>query len=153
MHPRQDAGRNIDGPTAGSRLEYQQQGKEPLYPAVTRTTWIEGRTSEITGRPYLPVRGDDGALLEVDQMHTDFTDQQLARDTDPMEPIIESIEGRDAAVRPEIVLKIECAEIKELPTYDVGYGGRYPPIAAHSRRARADGCGRIDRFEAVSDQQ
>ncbi|MFB6353353.1 MAG: ATP-dependent DNA ligase [Halobacteriales archaeon] len=140
----------------GSRVGYQLKVKstmEPLDLVVTRAKWSEGRKSGFLGRPYLACRGSDGSLLEVGRMHTGFTDAQLEAFTERVEPLIRSIDGREATLRPEVVLEVEYEEIQRSTTYDSGYALRFPRL----KRIRDDlGPGdadTLDRVERLYDQQ
>jgi DNA ligase-1 len=113
----------------GSRVGYQRKVKptmEPLDLVVTRAKWSEGRKSDFLGRPYLACRRADGSLLEVGRMHTGFTDDDLAEFTDLVEPLVQSVDGREAKLDPEVVLEVEYEEIQESPKYDSGYALRFP---------------------------
>jgi DNA ligase-1 len=113
----------------GSRVGYQRKIKptmEPLDLVVTRAKWSEGRKSEYLGRPYLACRRADGTLLEVGRLHTGFTDAELEEFTELVEPLIESVDGREAQLRPEVVLEVEYEELQESDTYDSGYALRFP---------------------------
>ncbi len=121
----------------GSRVGYQQKVKsthDPLDLVVTRAKWSEGRKSDFLGRPYLACRDAEGALREVGRMHTGFTDEELETFHGLVEPLIQSLEGREAALRPEVVLEVECAEIQRSTTYDAGYALRFPRL----KRIRPD---------------
>lgn len=113
----------------GSRVGYQLKVKptmEPLDLVVTRAKWSEGRKSDFLGRPYLACHADDGTFKEVGRMHTGFTDEDLKEFTELVEPLIQEIDGREAKLRPEVVLEVEYAEIQESPKYDSGYALRFP---------------------------
>jgi DNA ligase-1 len=136
----------------GSRVGYQLKVKptmEPLDLVVTRAKWSEGRKSDFLGRPYLACRDADGAFREVGRMHTGFTDEDLAELTDRLEPLILDVDGREASLRPEVVLEVEYEEIQESSTYDSGYALRFPRF----RRIRHDvdpgGVDSLDRVERL----
>lgn len=115
----------------GARVGYQLKVKtlmEPLDLVVTRAKWSEGRKSGFLGRPYLACRTGDGSFQEVGRMHTGFTDEDLAEFTGLVEPLIEEIDGREAILRPEVVLEVEYEEIQASPTYDSGYALRFPRL-------------------------
>jgi len=126
--------KNLDAPyQPGSRVGYQLKVKstmEPLDLVVTRAKWSEGRKSDFLGRPYLACRDEsDGSLKEVGRMHTGFTDAQLEEFTDLVEPLIQDIEGREAALDPEVVLEVEYEEIQQSPKYNSGYALRFPRLS------------------------
>lgn len=59
-------------------------------------------------------------------MHTGFTDAQLEEFTTLLEPLIKSVNGRVADLKPKVVLEVEYEEINKLPQYDSGYALRFP---------------------------
>jgi len=136
----------------GSRVGYQRKIKptmEPLDLVVTRAKWSEGRKSEYLGRPYLACRREDGTLLEVGRLHTGFTDDELKEFTELVEPLIESVDGREAQLRPEVVLEVEYEELQESDTYDSGYALRFPrftQIRYDLDPADADTLARVERL-------
>ncbi|MFB6082490.1 MAG: ATP-dependent DNA ligase [Halanaeroarchaeum sp.] len=136
----------------GARVGYQLKVKptmEPLDLVVTRAKWSEGRKSDYLGRPYLACRDPDGGFHEVGRMHTGFTDEQLERFTDLVEPLIQSVEGREARLRPEVVLTVEYEEIQASPTYDSGFALRFPRLSRIREDlspADADTCERVRRL-------
>lgn len=125
--------KNLSAPyQPGSRVGFQLKVKstmEPLDLVVTRAKWSEGRKSDYLGRPYLACRDEDaGRLREVGRMHTGFTDEQLEEFTDLVTPLIEAVDGREATLRPVVVLEVEYEEIQESPKYDSGYALRFPRL-------------------------
>ncbi|MFB6071138.1 MAG: ATP-dependent DNA ligase [Halanaeroarchaeum sp.] len=136
----------------GSRVGYQLKVKptmEPLDLVVTRAKWSEGRKSDYLGRPYLACRSENGEFREVGRMHTGFTDAQLEAFTDLVEPLIETVDGREAQLRPEVVLTVKYEEIQESPTYDSGFALRFPRLEAIREDlapADADACERVRRL-------
>jgi DNA ligase-1 len=138
----------------GSRVGYQRKVKpimEPLDLVVTRAKWSEGRKSDFLGRPYLACRTADGNLAEVGRMHTGFTDEQLERFTDRVEPLIERVEGREATLTPAVVLEVAYEEIQTSSTYDSGYALRFPrlkQIRDDCDPSQADSLERVKRLYA-----
>jgi DNA ligase-1 len=140
----------------GSRVGYQLKLKptmEPLDLVVTRAKWSQGRKSDFLGRPYLACRGPDGELLEVGRMHTGFTDQDLEEFTALLEPLIESVDGREADLRPEVVLEVEYEEIQQSSTYDSGYALRFPRFRRIRRDLAPADADTLGRVEVLYDQQ
>jgi DNA ligase-1 len=125
--------KNLDAPyRPGSRVGYQLKVKstmEPLDLVVTRAKWSEGRKSDFLGRPYLACRDEEGRFREVGRMHTGFTDDQLEAFTDLVEPLIREVDGREADLRPAVVLEVEYEEVQASPKYDSGYALRFPRLS------------------------
>jgi DNA ligase-1 len=140
----------------GSRVGYQLKIKptmEPLDLVVTRAKWSQGRKSDFLGRPYLACRGPDGEFLEVGRMHTGFTDEDLEEFTDLLEPLIESVDGREADLRPEVVVEAEHEEIQESSTYDSGYALRFPRFRRIRRDLAPENADTLERVESLYNKQ
>jgi DNA ligase-1 len=141
----------------GSRVGYQLKVKstmEPLDLVVTRAKWSEGRKSDFLGRPYLACRDEsDGSLREVGRMHTGFTDAQLEEFTATVESLIQDIDGREAILKPEVVLEVEYEEIQESPKYDSGYALRFPRLSRIRSDLGPDDADTFGRVESLYEQQ
>ncbi len=141
----------------GSRVGYQRKVKstmEPLDLVVTRAKWSEGRKSDFLGRPYLACRDPDAdAFLEVGRMHTGFTDAQLEKFTALVEPLIRSVDGREADLTPEVVLEVEYEEIQSSPTYDSGYALRFPRLSEIRTDLSPEDADTIATVERLYDEQ
>ncbi|QZA88118.1 ATP-dependent DNA ligase [Salinarchaeum sp. IM2453] len=139
----------------GSRVGYQQKIKptmEPLDLVVTRAKWSEGRISDFLGRPYLACRNNNG-FSEVGRMHTGFTDAQLEEFMDLVEPLIREVDGREAKLKPEVVLEVEYEEIQKSPQYDSGYALRFPRLKRIRHDLDPDDTDTIDRVKELYQQQ
>ncbi len=140
----------------GSRVGYQRKIKptmEPLDLVVTRAKWSEGRKSEYLGRPYLACRTAGGDLREVGRLHTGFTDADLEEFTELVEPLIESVDGREAQLRPEVVLEVEYEEIQASDTYDSGYALRFPRFKQIRHDLSPADADPLERVERLYNQQ
>jgi len=140
----------------GSRVGYQRKVKptmEPLDLVVTRAKWSEGRKSDYLGRPYLACRDPEGGFLEVGRMHTGFTDEDLEEFTDLVEPLIESVDGREARLEPEVVLEVEYEEIQESPTYGSGFALRFPRFLGIRHDLDPTDADPFDRVQTLYEQQ
>lgn len=149
--------KNLDAPyRPGSRVGYQLKVKstmEPLDLVVTRAKCSEGRKSDFLGRPYLACRDDEGRFQEVGRMHTGFTDEQLEEFTDLVEPLILDVDGREADLRPEVVLEVEYEAIQESPTYDSGYAPRFPRLSRIRTDLGPEDVDSLARVEALYEEQ
>lgn len=141
----------------GSRVGYQLKVKstmEPLDLVVTRAKWSEGRKSDFLGRPYLACRDEtDGSLREVGRMHTGFTDAQLEAFTELVDPLIQSVDGREADLKPEVVLEVEYEEIQQSPKYDSGYALRFPRLSRIRTDLAPDDADTFQRIQQLYDEQ
>lgn len=140
----------------GSRVGYQRKLKptmEPLDLVVTRAKWSEGRKSDYLGRPYLACRGPAGEFLEVGRMHTGFTDEDLETFTDLVEPLITSVDGREAKLEPKVVLEVEYEEVQESSKYDSGFALRFPRLVQIRHDLSPGEADTIDRVKALYEEQ
>jgi len=140
----------------GSRVGYQQKVKptmEPLDLVVTRAKWSEGRKSEFLGRPYLACRDADGEFREVGRMHTGFTDADLEEFHGLVDPLVKSVDGREADLRPEVVLEVEYEEIQQSPTYDSGYALRFPRFSRIRHDLDPEDVDTLERVERLYEEQ
>ena len=135
----------------GSRVGYMRKLKptmEPLDLVVVGAKWSEGRKSDWLGRLRLACwDADREELREVGRLFSGLTDDELREITAKIEPLIESVDGRTATLRPEVVIQVEYEEIQESTTYDSGYALRFPRFGGFREDlAPAD----ADTFERVS---
>ncbi|MFB6125895.1 MAG: ATP-dependent DNA ligase [Halolamina sp.] len=141
----------------GSRVGYQLKVKptmEPLDVVVPRAKWSEGRKSDFLGRPFLAVRDEaSGEFAEIGRMHTGFTDEEAAELTELLEPLIQGVEGREADLKPEVVLEVAYEEIQESPTYDSGYALRFPRFERIRHDLDPADVDTLDRVERLYEQQ
>ena len=116
----------------GSRVGYMVKLKpvmETLDLAVIGAQWSEGRKSGWLGRLKLGCWNQKTEGYEmVGRMSSGLTDEQLEEITERLKPLIESENGRDVKLRPEVILEVEYEEIQESPTYSSGYALRFPRL-------------------------
>jgi DNA ligase-1 len=123
--------KNMNAPyQPGSRVGYMLKVKpmmEPLDLVVVQAKWSEGRKSDWLGRLRLACwDAEREELREVGRMFSGLTDAELREITAKLEPLIQSVDGRTAKLRPEVVIEVEYEEIQESTTYDSGYALRFP---------------------------
>jgi len=116
----------------GKRVGYMVKLKpvmETLDLAVVGAQWSEGRKSGWLGRLKLGCYNEEKNKYEmVGRMSSGLTDKQLEEITERLKPLIESEDGRDVELRPEVILEVEYEEIQDSPTYDSGYALRFPRL-------------------------
>lgn len=89
--------------------------------------WSEGRKSDWLGGLRLACwDAEREELREVGRLFSGLTDDQLRERTAELEPLIESVDGRTATLRPEVVVEVEYEEIQGSSTYDSGFTLRFP---------------------------
>lgn len=123
----------LDAPyKPGSRVGYMVKLKpvmETLDLTIIGAQWSEGRKSGWLGRLKLGCWNEETEEYEmVGRMSSGLTDEQLEEVTERLKPLIESEDGRDVKIKPEIILEVEYEEIQESPTYESGYALRFPRL-------------------------
>jgi DNA ligase-1 len=118
----------------GTRVGYVMKLKpvmDPLDLVVVRAKYSEGRRSNRLGRLYLACRDPEtDEFLEVGRMSTGFTDEELAEVTERLEPHVESVDGREVQLTPEVVLEVAYEEVQTSPEYGSGFALRFPRFEA-----------------------
>ena len=116
----------------GSRVGYMVKLKpvmETLDLAIIGAQWSEGRKSGWLGRLKLGCWNEDTEEYEmVGRMSSGLTDKQLEEVTERLKPLIQSEDGRDVELRPEVLVEVEYEEIQESPNYNSGYALRFPRL-------------------------
>lgn len=116
----------------GSRVGYMVKLKpvmETLDLAIIGAQWSEGRKSGWLGRLKLGCWNEDTDEYEmVGRMSSGLTDEQLEEVTERLKPLIQSEEGRDVELRPNVLVEVEYEEIQESPNYNSGYALRFPRL-------------------------
>lgn len=141
----------------GSRVGYMLKVKptmEPLDLVIVQAKWSEGRKSDWLGRLRLACWDDEREQLrEVGRMFSGLTDAELEEITAKLEPLIESVDGRTAELRPEVVIEVEYEEIQESTTYDSGYALRFPRFGGFRDDLSPERADRFDRVERLYQDQ
>ena len=150
--------KNLDaGYQPGSRVGYMLKVKptmEPLDLVVVQAKWSAGRKSEWLGRLRLACwDADREELREVGRMFSGLTDAELREITDKLEPLIQSVEGRTARLRPEVVVEVEYEAIQASTTYDSGYALRFPRFGGFRDDLGPEDADRFERVERLYEDQ
>ena len=127
---------------------------EPLDLVVVQAKWSEGRKSDWLGRLRLACWDDEREeLREVGRMFSGLTDAELREITAKLEPLIQSVDGRTARLRPEVVIEVEYEEIQESTTYDSGYALRFPRFGGFRDDLGPEDADRFERVERLYREQ
>ncbi len=107
--------------------------KENLDLAIIGAEWGEGKRSEWLSSYTLACISDSGEFLEVGKVSTGLKEKReeglsFAEMTDLLKPLIKKDEGREADVKPKIVIEVGYEEIQKSPTYSSGYALRFPRV-------------------------
>lgn len=150
--------KNMNAPyQPGSRVGYMLKVKpmmEPLDLVVVQAKWSEGRKSDWLGRLRLACwDAEREELREVGRMFSGLTDAELREITAKLEPLIQSVDGRTARLRPEVVIEVEYEEIQESTTYDSGYALRFPRFGGFRDDLGPEDADRLERVERLYEEQ
>lgn len=141
----------------GSRVGYMLKVKpmmEPLDLVVVQAKWSEGRKSDWLGRLRLACwDAEHEELRDVGRMFSGLTDAELREITAKLEPLVQSVDGRTARLRPEVVIEIEYEEIQKSPTYDSGYALRFPQFGRFRDDLGPEDADRFERIERLYEEQ
>ncbi|MBV0925905.1 ATP-dependent DNA ligase [Halomicroarcula limicola] len=141
----------------GSRVGYMLKVKptmEPLDLAVVQAKWSEGRKSEWLGRLRLACwDAEREELREIGRIFSGLTDDELRELTAKLEPLVRSVEGRTAKLRPEVVIEVEYEEIQSSTTYDSGYALRFPRFGGFREDLAPEDADRLERVERLYEEQ
>ena len=86
-------------------------------------------------------------------MFSGLTDAELREITDKLEPLIQSVEGRTAKLRPEVVVEVEYEAIQESTKYDSGYALRFPRFGGFRDDLGPEDADRFERVERLYEDQ
>ncbi|WP_122090957.1 ATP-dependent DNA ligase [Halalkalicoccus subterraneus] len=150
--------KNMNAPyQPGSRVGYMLKVKpmmEPLDLVVVQAKWSEGRKSDWLGRLRLACWDTEHEeLREVGRMFSGLTDAELREITAKLEPLIQSVDGRTAKLRPEVVIEVEYEEIQESTTYDSGYALRFPRFGGFRDDLGPEDADQFERVERLYEEQ
>jgi DNA ligase-1 len=141
--------------TPGRRGKHWRKRKpdvETLDCVVTGAEWGEGRRAELFGTFELSVRDDDG-YATVGNVATGITDEELADLTDRLRQYVVAEDGQDIEFEPAVVFEVGYEEIQPSPTYDSGYGLRFPRfLGVREDKDPADG-DTVERVERLADRE
>jgi DNA ligase 1 len=141
----------------GSRVGYMLKVKpmtEPLDLVIVRAKWSEGRKSDWLGRLRLACwDAEREELREVGRMFSGLTDAELREITTKLEPLIQSVDGRTAYLRPEVVIKVEYEEIQQSTKYDSGYALRFPRFGGFRDDLGPEDADRLERVKRLYEEQ
>ncbi|AGM99989.1 DNA ligase (ATP) [Salinarchaeum sp. Harcht-Bsk1] len=125
---------------------------ETLDLVVTGAEWGEGRRAELLGTYTLAARTEDD-FVEVGNVATGITDEELADLHDLLEPHVRSSEGQAVDIEPAVVFEVGYEEIQRSPTYESGYALRFPRFVTVREDLDSDGADSLERVERIADQQ
>ncbi len=122
---------------------------ETLDCVVVGGEFGEGRRAGVIGSYLLAVHGDDGKLKTIGKVATGITDEMLEDLHDRFEPLIESQDGTELSIQPEIVFEVGYEEIYPSPEYTSGYGLRFPRFLGVREDKSVSDADTVDRVENI----
>ncbi len=120
----------------GSRVGYGVKVKpvmETLDLVIVAAEWGTGKRGGWLSSFTLACIDDDGNFIEIGKVGTGIKEKpeegtSFGQLTELLKPLIISEKGRDAKVKPSLVVEIEYEEIQKSPTYSSGYALRFPRL-------------------------
>ena len=128
--------KNLSAPyKPGARVGYMLKYKrtmENLDLVIVKAEWGEGRRSMWLSSYTVACR-KGSQLLEVGKVSTGLKEKpeeglSFGEMTRLLKPLIMKEEGKEAIVKPKIVIEVAYEEIQKSPTYDSGYALRFPRV-------------------------
>ncbi len=126
----------LDAPyRPGARVGHMLKFKaimDTLDLVIVKAEWGEGKRSSWLSS-YTLACYDDGEFLEVGKVSTGLKEKKeeglsFEEMTTLLRPLIQEEKGKEAIVKPKIVLEIGYEEIQKSPTYSSGFALRFPRV-------------------------
>jgi len=136
----------------GKRWRKRKPDVETLDCIVTGAEWGEGRRANVLGTFELSVRDGD-EYVEVGNVATGITDEELEALTERLEPHVTAESGRAVTLAPELVFEVGYEEIQSSTTYDSGYALRFPRFVAVRDDKTTAAADTLERVERLADGQ
>ncbi len=124
---------------------------------ITRAEWGTGKRSEWMTSFTLACRTEEGELLEIGKVGTGMKELDnedpdavtFSQLTKLLEPLVQSREGQEVVVKPDVVLSIAYEEIQKSPSYSSGYALRFPRVLALRSDRNIDDIASIEDVEEL----
>lgn len=121
----------------GARVGYMVKVKpvmEPLDLVIVKAEWGEGKRSKWLSSFTLACIDDSGSFLEIGKVGTGIKEKSelgvsFEELTNLLKPLIIKESGKEAIVKPKIVVEVNYEEIQKSPTYSSGYALRFPRLS------------------------
>lgn len=119
----------------GARVGYMLKFKaimDTLDLVIAKAEWGEGKRSNWLSS-YTLACYNDGEFLEVGKVSTGLKEKKeeglsFEEMTKLLKPLILEEKGKEAVVKPKIVLEVGYEEIQKSPTYSSGFALRFPRV-------------------------
>ena len=145
----------------GSRVGYGVKIKpvlESLDLVIVGAEWGEGKRKGWLTSFDLACIDDDGNYLEIGKASTGLKEKEEAglsysEMTKEIEPLIVAKNGRQAKVKPSVIVEVHYEEIQKSTTYRSGYALRFPRIISRRDDMRPEEISTLDQVEDIYNQQ
>ncbi|MBI2658212.1 ATP-dependent DNA ligase [Candidatus Woesearchaeota archaeon] len=120
----------------GARVGHMVKFKtmmETLDLVITGAEWGEGKRSKWLSSYQIACIDEDGNFLEIGRASTGLKEKEkeglsFMELTKLLKPLIISEKGKEAKVKPKLVIEVGYEEIQKSPTYTSGFALRFPRI-------------------------
>jgi len=127
---------------------------ETLDLVIVGATWGEGKRARWLSSYVLACRDPDtGKFLPCGMMGTGLSEEQFQLMTDTLKPLIINEKGKEAEVKPRVVVEVGYQEIQKSPNYESGLALRFPKLIRIREDRSADECDTIERVEELFKSQ
>lgn len=154
--------KTLDAPyKPGARVGYMCKLKPTtnvIDAVVVKAEWGEGKRSSWLSSYTIACRDEDGKLLEIGKVSTGLKEkpsegESFAEMTELLKPLIVSEKGKEARVKPRIIISVSYEEIQKSPTYNSGYAMRFPRFIAIRHERGSDDIITLEEMEELYSQQ
>ena len=120
----------------GARVGYMIKFKrimETLDLVIVGAEWGEGKRAKWLSSYEIACVDDNGNFVEVGRASTGLKEKEeqglsFAEMTRLLKPLIISEKGKEAIIKPKVVIEVGYEEIQKSPTYASGYALRFPRV-------------------------
>jgi len=130
--------KKLDAPyKPGARVGFMcklKAERETFDLTIVKSEWGEGKRSNWLSSYSIACRDED-EFLEVGKASTGLKEKRegglsFAEMTDLLKPLIKKEEGKEAILKPKVVIEVGYEEIQKSPTYSSGFALRFPRVVS-----------------------
>jgi DNA ligase-1 len=139
----------------GARVGYMLKLKptiDALDLVVVGAEWGEGKRSSWLSSYTIACIDEEGKFLEMGKVSTGLKEKSeegvsFEEMTEVLKPLIVKEKGREATVKPKIVVSVAYSEIQKSPSYSSGFALRFPRFVAIRYDRGKDDVATLDMIE------
>ena len=133
--------KSLEGPyKPGRKVGYGVKLKpvmEELDLVITKAEWGTGKRGKWLTSYTVGFYDDEGEIVEIGKVSSGLKELESEAEggnvtfnqmTETLKPLIIKEEGKEAIVKPEVIIEVHYEEIQKSPTYSSGYALRFPRI-------------------------